>query len=122
PVRIHVDRERTVVDWLTEVQDEQVRGRAYEHSPLVTINESSELPPGQALFDTLFVFENYPDHTLAEGRETSAASGLQAGFNYGREQVNYPLHITAGYGRDLRIKLSYDRARLDAVTVERLAG
>ncbi|WP_240528921.1 non-ribosomal peptide synthetase, partial [Streptomyces humi] len=122
PVRVHVDRERTVVDWLTAVQDEQVRGRAYEHTPLVTINESSELPPGQPLFDTLFVFENYPDHTLAEGRETSAASGLQAGFNYGREQVNYPLHITAGYGRDLRIKLSYDRARLDAVTVERLAG
>ncbi|MGC5568929.1 amino acid adenylation domain-containing protein, partial [Streptomyces sp. FR-108] len=122
PVRVRVDRDRPVADWLAELQDEQVRARRYEHTSLVAITECGELPPGQALFDTLFVFENYPDQTLAASRETSAADGLEAGLDYGREQVNYPLHITAGFGRDLRVKLSYDRARLDAATVERMAG
>ncbi|MGN9822060.1 non-ribosomal peptide synthase/polyketide synthase, partial [Streptomyces sp. SD11] len=122
PVRVRVDRDRPVTDWLAELQDEQVRAREYEHTSLVTITECSELPPGQALFDTLFVFENYPDQTLAASRENSAADGLEAGLDYGREQVNYPLHITAGLGRELRVKLSYDRARLDAGTVERMAG
>ncbi|MFJ9381828.1 amino acid adenylation domain-containing protein, partial [Streptomyces sp. NPDC101455] len=122
PVRVRVDRDRPVADWLAELQDEQVRARRYEHTSLVTITECSELPPGQALFDTLFVFENFPDQTLAASRETSAADGLEAGLDYGREQVNYPLHITAGFGRELKIKLSYDRARLDAGTVERMAG
>ncbi|MFI2352996.1 non-ribosomal peptide synthase/polyketide synthase, partial [Streptomyces sp. NPDC019443] len=122
PVRVRVDRDRPVGDWLAELQDEQVRARKYEHTSLVTITECSELPPGQALFDTLFVFENYPDQTLAASRETSAADGLEVGLDYGREQVNYPLHITAGFGRELKVKLSYDRARLDAGTVERMAG
>ncbi|WP_261991503.1 non-ribosomal peptide synthetase [Streptomyces sp. OR43] len=122
PTRIRVDREQAVVDWLVGLQDEQVLARQYEQVPLVTIGECSELPAGQALFNSLFVFENFPDQTLTEGRETSASNGLQADLNYGREQVNYPLHITAGAGRDVRIKLSYDRAHFDAETVERMTG
>ncbi|PTH83159.1 non-ribosomal peptide synthetase, partial [Streptomyces sp. A244] len=122
PTRIRVDREQAVVDWLLGLQDEQVLARQYEQVPLVTIGECSELPAGQALFNSLFVFENFPDQTLTEGRETSASNGLQADLNYGREQVNYPLHITAGAGRDVRIKLSYDRAHFDAETVARMTG
>jgi non-ribosomal peptide synthetase component F len=34
--------------------------REYEYLPLVTIQERSELPKGQPLFDSLFVFENAP--------------------------------------------------------------
>ncbi|MFI2353055.1 condensation domain-containing protein, partial [Streptomyces sp. NPDC019443] len=60
PVRVRVERDRPVAQWLAGLQDEQVRARKYEHTPLVTITESSELPAGQALFNTLFVFENYP--------------------------------------------------------------
>ncbi|MFD3658811.1 amino acid adenylation domain-containing protein, partial [Streptomyces sp. NPDC058620] len=122
PTRIRVDREQSVVDWLVGLQDEQVQARQYEQVPLVTIAECSELPTGQDLFNSLFVFENYPDQALTEGRETSAANGLDAHLNFGREQVNYPLHITAGAGRAVKIKLSYDRARFDAATVERMAG
>ncbi|MGC5568968.1 condensation domain-containing protein, partial [Streptomyces sp. FR-108] len=60
PVRVGVERDCSVVEWLAGLQDEQVRARRFEHTPLVTIAECSELPPGQALFNTLFVFENYP--------------------------------------------------------------
>ncbi|WP_143145110.1 condensation domain-containing protein, partial [Streptomyces humi] len=120
PVRIRIDRDQPVADWLTGLQDEQVRARRYEHTPLATITAWSEVPSGQALFDTLFVFENYPDETLAQGRELSAANGLATGLNHVRQQASYPLSLTAGSGRHLMIKLSYDRSRFDADTVQRL--
>ncbi|MFD4562479.1 amino acid adenylation domain-containing protein, partial [Streptomyces sp. NPDC058469] len=93
-----------------------------EHTPLVTIAESSELPPGQALFNTLFVFENYPVQELEEGQAESADSGLNAGFNHMREQANYPLSVAVSSAHELVLRLSYDRSRFDADTVERLAG
>ncbi|WP_344596106.1 amino acid adenylation domain-containing protein [Actinomadura vinacea] len=121
PVRIGVDRDLPVAEWLSRLQDEQARARRFEHTPLAMITEWVGLPAGESLFDTLFVFENYPVQELEEGRRSSAADGLEAGFNHGRERDNYPLTVTAGLGRDLRISLIYDRAVLDAGTIERMS-
>jgi non-ribosomal peptide synthetase component F len=38
--------------------DSNMQLREYEYLPLVAIQECSELPKGQPLFDSLFVFEN----------------------------------------------------------------
>ncbi|WP_143145128.1 condensation domain-containing protein, partial [Streptomyces humi] len=122
PVRITLDREQPVTDWLTRLQDEQVRARQFEHTPLVEIAAASELPPGEQLFQSLFVFENFPVQEVQQEQRNSAASGLRAGANYGREQANYPLSVTASSGRELTIKMSYDRARMDADAVDRMAG
>ncbi|MFJ6574324.1 AMP-binding protein, partial [Streptomyces sp. NPDC091292] len=102
------------------MQEEQVRARRFEHTPLVTIADCSELPAGQALFNTLFVFENYPVEELEEGQADSAQSGLRAGFNHMREQANYPLTVAASSAHELALRLSYDRAQFDEATVERL--
>ncbi|WP_329271212.1 non-ribosomal peptide synthetase [Streptomyces pseudovenezuelae] len=122
PVRITLDRDQPVTDWLTRLQDEQVRARRFEHTPLVEIAACSELPPGKQLFQSLFVFENFPVQEVQQEQRNSAASGLRAGANYGREQANYPLSVTASSGRELTIKMSYDRARIDADAVDRMAG
>ncbi|MFD3658922.1 condensation domain-containing protein, partial [Streptomyces sp. NPDC058620] len=121
PVRIRVDRDEPLTAWLTRLQDEQVRARQYEHTPLVTIAACSELPPGKPLFNSLFVFENFPVQDLEEEERSAEASGLRAGMNYGREQANYPLSVTASSGRELLIKLSYDRAQVDADAMDRMA-
>ncbi|MGX1471580.1 UNVERIFIED_CONTAM: amino acid adenylation domain-containing protein [Streptomyces canus] len=122
PVRITLDRDQPVTDWLTRLQDEQVRARRFEHTPLVEIAACSELPPGKELFQSLFVFENFPVQEVQKEQRNSEASGLRAGANYGREQANYPLSVTASSGRELTIKMSYDRARIDADAVDRMAG
>jgi hypothetical protein len=49
PARIRVDRDRPVVAWLGELQEEQVRARRFEHTPLVTIAACSDVPPGLPL-------------------------------------------------------------------------
>ncbi|MFE4337436.1 condensation domain-containing protein, partial [Streptomyces sp. NPDC056831] len=122
PVRIRVDRDEPLTTWLTRLQGEQVKARRYEHTPLVTIAASSDLPPGKPLFNSLFVFENFPVQDLDEEERNAEASGLRAGMNYGREQANYPLSVTASSGRELLIKLSYDRAQVDAAAIDRMAG
>ncbi|MGW6642430.1 amino acid adenylation domain-containing protein [Streptomyces iakyrus] len=122
PVRIRVDRDELLTTWLTRLQAEQVRARQYEHTPLVTIASCSELPAGKPLFNSLFVFENFPVQDLDKEERNAAASGLRAGMNYGREQANYPLSVTASSGRELQIKLSYDRSQVDADAIDRMAG
>ncbi|MFJ9382068.1 condensation domain-containing protein, partial [Streptomyces sp. NPDC101455] len=122
PVRIHLDRDQPVAAWLAGLQEEQVRARQFEQTPLVTIAACSELPPGRALFDSLFVFENFPVRELEARQRNSAADGLKAGANYGREQANYPLSVTASSGRELTITFSYDRSKFDAESMDRMAG
>ncbi|MGH2708575.1 MAG: AMP-binding protein, partial [Actinomycetota bacterium] len=74
---------------------------------------------GQALFETLLVFENYP---VAAGLRTSEWAGLQVHPVSGTEQTNYPLSVSATSGASLSLRISYDRARFDAETIEPLAN
>ena len=122
PARVRIGRDVAVGEWLRELQEEQVRARRYEHTPLVQIQACSAVPAGQPLFTTLFVFENYPLDGLAQGQESLAASGLRAGTNHDFQQVNYPLVVAAGFKQVLGISLDYDRSRFDEATVERMAG
>ncbi|MGC5568950.1 condensation domain-containing protein, partial [Streptomyces sp. FR-108] len=122
PVRIRLDSDQPVAAWLAGLQEEQVRARQFEQTPLVTIAACSDMPAGRALFDSLFVFENFPAQELEARQRNSAADGLKAGANYGREQANYPLSVTASSGRELTITFSYDRASFTADTMGRMAG
>ena len=54
------DQPCSVRQWLSTLLDSNMQLREYEYLPLVTIQEHSELPKGQPLFDSLFVFENAP--------------------------------------------------------------
>src|SRR5207244_1157118 len=60
PVRVRIDHEEGVEDWLRRLQIRQIEARRYEHSALPEIQQCSELPSGVPFFDSLLVFENYP--------------------------------------------------------------
>jgi non-ribosomal peptide synthetase component F len=67
PVRVRVRGQERVVEWLRELQAEQVELRQYEYSPLVAVQGWSEVERGRSLFESLLVFENYPvDTSLRE--------------------------------------------------------
>src|SRR5229473_731172 len=64
PARVRTDGDVTLIDWLKKLQLSAAEAREFEHTALVDIQRWSELPPGQALFESLIVFENYPaDHS-----------------------------------------------------------
>ncbi len=108
----------SVRQWLQQLFETNLALREHEHLPLVSIQECSELPKGQALFDSLFVFENAPvDATVLEGAE-----GLNAKSGSGRTHTNYPLTVVCYPGDDLGLHLSYDQRFFEAATIERLLG
>ncbi|QKG84716.1 amino acid adenylation domain-containing protein [Kroppenstedtia pulmonis] len=116
PFRVEVKRDRPVVEWLRQLQERQLEIRQYEYSPLVKVQAWSELPGGVPLFNTVFVFENYPDHGDKGDRE------LQVANVRGLEQTNYPLGLSVTPGKQLSLKWMYDRSQFDRDTVKRMSG
>ncbi|SDI17000.1 non-ribosomal peptide synthase domain TIGR01720/amino acid adenylation domain-containing protein [Pseudomonas flavescens] len=107
-----------VRQWLQQLFERNLELREHEHLPLVDIQACSELPKGQPLFDSLFVFENAPvDASVLQGAE-----GLKARSGSGRTHTNYPLTVVCYPGDDLGLHLSYDRRFFDEASVQRLLG
>ncbi|WP_095143824.1 non-ribosomal peptide synthetase [Pseudomonas sp. Irchel s3b6] len=112
------DQPCSVRQWLSDLLDSNMQLREYEYLPLVNIQEQSELPKGQPLFDSLFVFENAPVEVSVLDR----AQSLNATSDSGRTHTNFPLTAVCYPGDDLGLHLSYDQRYFDASTVERMLG
>ena len=104
----------SVREWLSALLDSNMQLREYEYLPLVTIQEHSELPKGQPLFDSLFVFENAPVEVSVLDR----AQSLNATSDSGRTHTNFPLTAVCYPGDDLGLHLSYDQRYFDESTVQ----
>ncbi|RYZ33281.1 MAG: non-ribosomal peptide synthetase, partial [Myxococcaceae bacterium] len=118
PVRVPVPAREPVVPWLRQLQARQLELRQYEHSPLVRVQGFSQVPRGTPLFQSLFVFENYPiDSTLSQ-----RASVLEVRDVQGSERSNFPLTASSSPSRELLLKLAFDTPRFEPATIERLLG
>lgn len=118
-VKMPEDGQRcSVRQWLSGLLDHNMQLREYEYLPLVNIQEQSELPKGQPLFDSLFVFENAPVEVSVLDR----AQSLNATSDSGRTHTNFPLTAVCYPGDDLGLHLSYDQRYFDEATVERMLG
>jgi amino acid adenylation domain-containing protein/non-ribosomal peptide synthase protein (TIGR01720 family) len=112
------DQSCTVRQWLSQLLESNMELREYEYLPLVSIQEVSELPKGQPLFDSLFVFENAPVEVSVLDR----AQSLNATSDSGRTHTNYPLTAVCYPGDDLGLHLSYDQRYFDEATVQGMLG
>ena len=106
----------SVRQWLKGLLERNMELREYEYLPLVSIQACSELPKGQPLFDSLFVFENAPVEVAVLDR----AQHLNASSDSGRTHTNFPLTAVCYPGDDLGLHLSFDQRYFDTPTVERL--
>ncbi|WP_129375984.1 non-ribosomal peptide synthase/polyketide synthase [Pseudomonas aeruginosa] len=104
-----------LTDWLQEVQARSLALREQEHTPLFEIQRWAGL--GEALFDSLLVFENYP---VAEALEKGSPGGVRFGPVSNHEQTNYPLTVALGVGDSLTLQYSYDRQSFSDAAVEQL--
>ncbi|MEN9019710.1 MAG: amino acid adenylation domain-containing protein [Verrucomicrobiales bacterium] len=117
PLRTKVDENTSLEKWLAKLQETQGQLREHEHASLAKVQGLSDIPPGDALFETLFVYENYP----ADAEALSAPGLTVSKFDY-REQSNYPLAALAVPGQRLRLLFIYDTTQFDAVDAEALLG
>jgi amino acid adenylation domain-containing protein len=118
PVRVEVDEQTGLSEWLRRLQEQQAAARQYEYSSLVDVQGWGEVPRGVALFESMLAFENYPvDDALREPSESLKISSFT-----NVERSSYPLTLVAGPGLELSLKIIYDCRYFDAPTVERILG
>ncbi|WP_430445626.1 MAG: non-ribosomal peptide synthase/polyketide synthase [Pseudomonas piscis] len=108
--------ELEINQWLQQLQEQNLRLREQEHSPLFEIQRWAGMG-GEALFDSILVFENYP---VSEALEQGAPSGLVFSQVDSIEQTNYPMTVALGIGEILGIEFNYDSRSFSAAQVRRL--
>ena len=115
PVRVRVPKDAPLVDWLHEIQQQQVRAVPFETTPLIDVQGWSDVPKGQPLFQTLLVFENVPAHTAEDGSIRVTQSRYL-------QRSNYPLAVLVMPGEELELIMVYDADRFDGSLISRMAG
>jgi amino acid adenylation domain-containing protein/non-ribosomal peptide synthase protein (TIGR01720 family) len=116
PVRVKIDYGQPPITWLRELQGTLADVRQYEYSGLAEVQAWSDVPRGMQLFETIFVFENYPlDPTLFQLR-----SGLKISDIRPIEQTNYPLTMAVVPGDRLGFYMAYDTDRFDEAAIDGL--
>jgi amino acid adenylation domain-containing protein len=119
PVRVRVSAARPLVDWLLELRDQWVAMRDYEHTPMVRLQEWSELGPGVPLFDSIVSFDRRQMNTSLQ---SLGGRWLRRELRSIQARTNYALALT-GYGEDsFLLSLRYDSARFDDATIRRMLG
>ncbi|MGE8408413.1 MAG: amino acid adenylation domain-containing protein, partial [Pseudomonas sp.] len=110
--------EQSVAEWVQQVQEQNLALREHEHTPLNDIQRWAGRG-GEALFDSILVFENYP---VSEALERTAPQGLVFGGLNNQEQAHYPLALVVNVGATLSMRLSHDRQFFSAEQVAQLAS
>jgi condensation domain-containing protein len=119
PVRVKIAPEMRVVDWLRRLQDEQLETRRYEYSPLSRIQGWSEVQRGSLLFQSIVVFENYPEQSSPSATVGKAQVGAWDIRHFIKE--SYPMTLMAAPGTQLRMEIKYDNSLFDAATIGQMS-
>lgn len=104
--------------WLQELQQQNLIVREHQYSALSDVQRWAGRP-GEALFDTLLVFENFP---IASALAQSAPAGLEFSVPQSLERTNYPLTLAAVEEDGLQLTWSYRRECFNSASITRLAG
>ncbi|ORB58619.1 non-ribosomal peptide synthetase [Mycobacteroides saopaulense] len=113
PVRATITSATTIADLLNQLQG--AYGDTLEHQHLA-LNEIHHAVGHDQLFDTMFVYENYPIDTAALSRVHELSI---TGFS-NREYNHYPLAVQATPGHELGLRVEFDTDVFNAVRIGKL--
>jgi amino acid adenylation domain-containing protein len=123
PTRVTVPSGERVVPWLSRLQQQQAEARQYDYRSLADIQGWSDVPRGTPLFETIFVFENYPiERALTEAQARFERGGLEVRDFRTFERTNYPLTALVTPSREMLLGAAYETNRFDAAAIRRLLG
>ncbi|KAJ2986945.1 hypothetical protein HDV02_006433, partial [Globomyces sp. JEL0801] len=120
PSRVKFLKDMNIREWLRSVQDDHISTITQSHASLVDIQKWVK---SEKLFNTLFVFENYPaTMTLNEG--SNDMYEVVDGDNSGDANFNdYELQLTMQPMKEyLEIQLDYDTSVIDPKQVARIGN
>ena len=113
PVRATITSTTTTTDLLDQLH--KVRNQTLEHEHL-GLNEIHRVTGQPRLFDTVFVYENYP----TDAATLSGADGLAITALTNRDYYHYPLTIQAVPGDELDLRVQYRTDVFDAAGIDTL--
>ncbi|MCU7495890.1 MAG: amino acid adenylation domain-containing protein [Ignavibacteria bacterium] len=109
PVRSCILPEEPLCEWLGNLQAKLLEMRQYEYTPLSEIQKYSGIHTSQPLFDSLLVFENYPEDALKD----SEIKGLQIEKLKTAERTNFPLVLVVVMSKSLEFRLIYEAGKIE---------
>ena len=112
PVRATITPATTTADLLEQLQSAHNHTLEHQHLPLSDIHR---ITGHDQLFDTVFVYENYPTTPpRCWAAPTSWSSPISRDF------YHYPLTVQAVPGRELELRVQYRADLFDVATIEAL--
>ncbi|MGV0607792.1 amino acid adenylation domain-containing protein, partial [Mycolicibacterium sp. XJ1904] len=115
PVRASFTAATTTADLLAQLR--RAHNDTLEHQHLA-LSEIHRITGQDKLFDTLFVYENYPvDTATALGDHQLAVTDVSF-----RESTHYPLAVQAVPGQELGLRIEYDTEVFDSAAIAALGA
>ncbi len=118
PILQTPDDAQRVGDWLRELQAFNLDVREFEHTPLYDIQRWAGRG-GQAMFDSLIVFENFP---MDAALSSSTNDELRILGHRPVDGTNYALALVTSAGEQLDVRYTYRADRFSASQIEQLRG
>ncbi len=116
PIAQTLAPEQPLGDWLRDLQDYNLQARDFEYTPLGQIQRWSG-QAGQALFDSIIVFENQPvDRLLRDWDNSELRFDVGQGFGV----TNFAMDLMVTLGEGLEIEYMYRREQFAESAVLRL--
>ncbi len=113
PVRATFTPDMTTAGLLDQLQSAHNDTLEHQH---VALSDIHRITGQDRLFDTVFVYENYPTEAGTQpGGDGLAITGFSS-----RDYYHYPISVQAGPGRELELRLQYDTDVFDAESIEAL--
>nr|QEO73862.1 condensation domain-containing protein [uncultured bacterium] len=119
PVRVQIDGDTQVGPWLKQLQVEQTEMRQYEYSPLVEVQGWSEVGRGVPLFESILVFESFPNISSPATVDPNASVTLPSVERF--QTTNYPLTVRVRVEHNWSIGIVYDAHRFQGEAIGRMA-
>lgn len=115
PIRVQVDKNKNIKNWLKEFQLQQSELQQFEYSPLFKIQKWADGNVNGSLFNNIFVFENYPKSEALEQSD----SKIKISDVISVDSTNYPLTVVVSPSTQIVIEYAYDSPFFDNKSIER---
>ncbi|MFS0655873.1 amino acid adenylation domain-containing protein [Bacillus sp. 179-C3.3 HS] len=113
PLRLPLSPDWTIARLLAHTQETVFHMREFEYTVLPDIQQMTNIPNGESLFDSIVVFENYPIETIEP-------HGVRILDIASHEETNYDLTLVAVPGDTLELRVTYRLAQYTENQVETL--
>ncbi|MCB8961933.1 MAG: hypothetical protein H6651_16565 [Ardenticatenales bacterium] len=81
PMRVPVPPDSVLIPWLQSIREQHVALRDFEHTPLVKVQEWSDVPRGMQLFNSILVFENYQLEPIMQRQTGTGTASASSSWN-----------------------------------------